>query len=35
MLGPRGELVWIEEDDIGPVAHFADANQRGGPSWRA
>jgi hypothetical protein len=35
MLDPLVELVWIGEDDIGSVAHFADANQRRGPSWRA
>jgi hypothetical protein len=28
MLDPLVELVWIGEDDISSVAHFADASQR-------
>ena len=28
MLDPRAEFVRVREDDIGSVAHFADANQR-------
>jgi hypothetical protein len=27
MLDPRADLIWIGENDIGSVAHFADANQ--------
>jgi hypothetical protein len=28
MLDPHADLIWIGENDIGSVAHFADANQR-------
>jgi hypothetical protein len=32
MLDPHADLIRIGENDIGTVARFAGANQRGGPS---
>jgi hypothetical protein len=30
MVDPPADLIWIGENDIGSVAHFADANQHQG-----